>query len=136
MDLNTNLKSLLNSFNMSPEALADIRDSNNLLEDSNIAPGLSIGKQGSNFSLKDTSGNLVSLNDYLEKGPVVLSFFRGDWCPFCNLELKALNKIFDRIVGIGGSLLAISPQLPETNLNLSVKHNIKFGLYPNIATVS
>ena len=67
MDLNTNLKSLLNSFNMSPEALADIRESNNLLEDLNIAPGLSIGTQGSNFSLKDTSGNFVDLGlSYLE----------------------------------------------------------------------
>ncbi len=128
MDLNTSLKSLLNSFNMSPEALADIRDSNNLLEDSNIAPGLGIGKQGPDFALKDTSGNLIHLGDYLEKGPVVLSFFRGDWCPFCNLELKALNEIFDRIVGIGGSLFAISPQSPATNLNLSVKHDIKFEI--------
>ncbi len=126
MDLNASLKSLLNSFNMSPEALADIRDSNNLLEDLNIASGLNIGIQGPDFFLKGTSGNIVDLGDRLRKGPVVLSFFRGDWCPFCNLELKALNEIYDRIVEIGGSLLAISPQLPESNLNLSIKHNIKF----------
>src|ERR1700759_1856222 len=62
------------------------------------------------FSLKDPDGNVVSSNELLKRGPLVVSFYRGVWCPYCNMELQALEAAkpaFDRYCA---SLLAISPQ--------------------------
>lgn len=57
---------------------------------------------------------------------MVLSFCRGEWCPFCNLELKALQEILPEIQAAGASLVAISPQVPDNALSLTEKHGLKF----------
>jgi peroxiredoxin len=49
----------------------------------------------------------------LAKGPVVVTFYRGGWCPFCNLELKAYQAVLPRIAAAGASLVAISPEKPD-----------------------
>lgn len=71
---------------------------------------LKTGDKAPLFSLKDADGQSVSGTELLQRGPLVLSFYRGVWCPYCNLELQALQQFLPQIQAAGGNLLAISPQ--------------------------
>ena len=62
------------------------------------------------FVLKDASGNTVSSSDLLAQGPLVVSFYRGVWCPYCNMELQALQEALPAFRELGAQLVAISPQ--------------------------
>jgi peroxiredoxin len=62
------------------------------------------------FTLNDPDGKPVSSRELLAQGPLVLSFYRGVWCPYCNLELQALQAALGEITARGASLIAISPQ--------------------------
>jgi peroxiredoxin len=68
---------------------------------------LKAGDQALDFALTNVKGSTVSL---CKSGPVVISFYRGDWCPYCTLELEALTDLYPGIAGLGASLVAISPQ--------------------------
>jgi peroxiredoxin len=75
-----------------------------------------IGEKAPIFELPDPQGNLVALNSLLDKGPVVVTFYRGDWCPYCNLQLRALQARLNDIHSLGATLVAISPQVPDGSL--------------------
>jgi len=62
------------------------------------------------FVLPDETGHLVSLSELLEKGPAVISFNRGHWCPYCRLNVDALSKAQPAIAGLGAQIVAISPE--------------------------
>lgn len=68
------------------------------------------GDKAPDFTLNDPDGHPVSSQALLAKGPLVLSFYRGVWCPYCNLELQALQAALPEIHARGASLVAISPQ--------------------------
>jgi peroxiredoxin len=70
---------------------------------------LRTGAQASEFVLPDSDGRLVSSRDLLDQGPMVLSFFRGDWCTFCTTELCVLQAVQPRIRSLNASLVAITP---------------------------
>ena len=74
------------------------------------------------FSLKDPEGNVVYSTDLLKRGPLVLSFYRGVWCPYCNTELQALEAAKPEFDNYGASLVAISPQTAP-NSRKSVRQN-------------
>src|ERR1700674_601665 len=74
------------------------------------------------FSLKDPEGNVVSSADLLKRGPLVLSFYRGVWCPYCNMELQALETAKPEFDKYGAPLIAISPQTAP-NSRKSVRQN-------------
>ena len=78
---------------------------------------IDIGQKAINFVLPNHEGKLISLTDLLEKGPVVLTFYRGSWCPYCNLQLKALQSRLAEIHALGAQLIAISPQVPDGSLS-------------------
>ncbi len=80
---------------------------------------LKVGAKAPNFELPDAKGNSVSLKVLLEKGPVVVTFYRGDWCPYCNLQLRALQARLTEINDLGATLVAISPQVPDGSLSKS-----------------
>lgn len=65
------------------------------------------------FSLPDTQGRPITLSSLLAKGPVVLTFYRGGWCPFCDLQLRAYQRILPSIRDLGAELVAISPQTAD-----------------------
>ncbi len=67
------------------------------------------------FDLPDAYGNRVRLADVLQDGPAVISFYRGSWCPFCNLELRALQREVDGAKQAGVTLVAISPNKPDVS---------------------
>lgn len=79
-------------------------------------PGLKVGAKAPNFSLKNAEGKSVNLRSALEKGPVVLVFYRGAWCPYCNLQLHALKESLPQFKKYGASIIAITPQTPDKSL--------------------
>ena len=74
---------------------------------------LKVGDKAPDFALPNANGETVRLSDLLEKGPVVISFYRGGWCTFCAAELNSLQASLLAINSLGASLIAISPQTPE-----------------------
>ena len=79
-------------------------------------PGLDVGERAPDFSLPNAMGESVRLYDLLEQGPVVLTFYRGAWCPYCNLELKALTEARPEIRAQRARLIAVTPQQPDQSL--------------------
>lgn len=78
------------------------------------------------FALSDASGRLVRVSDLLASGPMVLTFYRGGWCPYCNLELRALQARLADISALGASLVAVSPELPDRSLSVMEKNALAF----------
>ena len=83
---------------------------------------LSVGETVANFTLLDQYRRSVTLYELLNEGPVVLKFYRGGWCPYCNQELKALHHARPEIEYRGAQLLAITPENPE-NIVQTVRKN-------------
>ena len=88
------------------------------LRSEGVTPGIEVGDRAPSFALADAYGANVVLEDRLAAGPVVLSFYRGAWCPICNTELTGLQEARGRIKELGGSLLAVSPQAPDASQTL------------------
>lgn len=83
---------------------------------------LPTGQAAPDFTLPDAGGQLLTLATLLQKGPVVLTFYRGSWCPYCNVQLRAYQQILPELARYGATLVAISPQTPElTSLTISEK---------------
>ncbi|QOZ25033.1 peroxiredoxin-like family protein [Bradyrhizobium sp. CCBAU 51753] len=80
------------------------------------------GDVAPSFSLTDPDGNVVNSADLLKRGALVLSFYRGVWCPYCNMELQALEAARPEFEKYGASLVAISPQTAP-NSRKSVRQN-------------
>lgn len=80
------------------------------------ADAIRLGRKAPDFVLPDAEGNSVSLAGLLEKGPVVVTFYRGSWCPYCNLQLNALQARSGDIHALGAELVAISPQVPDGSI--------------------
>jgi peroxiredoxin len=80
------------------------------------------GDRAPQFTLKDQNANDVSSADLLARGPLVVTFYRGVWCPYCNIELQAINEVLPQIHAYGANVLAISPQTP-VHSRKSVREN-------------
>ena len=83
---------------------------------------LKAGDRAPSFTLTDPEGQPVSSDTLLERGPLVISFYRGVWCPYCNMELQALQEALPRFENLGAQLVAISPQT-AANSRKSVRQN-------------
>jgi len=73
------------------------------------------GDRAADFSLPNANGNQVRLQDLIKQGPLVLTFYRGVWCPYCNLHLKLLQQVLPEIRQAGANLVAISPMNPDNS---------------------
>jgi peroxiredoxin len=99
------------SFKPTPDALDVMhRATADLIASGQALNAKKAGDKAPEFTLKDQDGNPVSLVSLLAKGPVVASFYRGAWCPYCNMDLQALQDALPGIEARGASLIAISPQ--------------------------
>ena len=85
-----------------------------------------IGQQAPDFLMPSAQGTSVSLTELLAKGPVVLTFYRGDWCPYCNLQLNAMRKRLAEIHSLGAQLVAVSPQAPNESLTETEREELDF----------
>ena len=90
------------------------------------ALALKMGQKAILFELPNQEGETVSLDSLLINDPVVLTFYRGDWCPYCNLQLRALQARLDEMQALGASLVAISPQVPDQSLTKSKISQMNF----------
>ena len=88
------------------------------LRDSGTTPGIAVGEPAPDFTAPDADGRPVRLRDRLDRGPVVLTFYRGAWCPFCSTELRALQEVLSDLAEAGATLVAVSPQAPDTSAGL------------------
>lgn len=97
------------------------------LEESGIAESsLEVGAKAPEFNLPDATGAEVSLSSLLAEGPVVLAFYRGGWCPYCSTELRALQARMAEITAAGATLVAVSPQTPDSSLSTVEKLELAF----------
>lgn len=102
---------------------------------SGIAEGaLKAGEQAPGFDLPDHLGNRVRLTDLLSDGPVILNFYRGSWCPYCNLELRAYQRELERIDRAGARLVAISPMLPDASMDIAEKNALAFPVLSDVGS--
>jgi len=85
-----------------------------------------VGQKLLNFNLPNALGEMRSLNQLLANGPLVLTFYRGGWCPYCNLELQAYQQVLGEIKAAGATLVAITPELPDASLSTSEKNELAF----------
>ncbi|MCJ8014148.1 AhpC/TSA family protein [Paenibacillus sp. KQZ6P-2] len=92
---------------------------------SNVS-GLQVGENVPDFVLQDAVGTKIHLYHELAKGPIILTFYRGGWCPFCNLQLRAYQEILPKIQELGANLIAISPQNPDNTLSQKEKEQLTF----------
>jgi len=98
-----------------------------------VAPGLEVGETAPDFELPDEKGRLVALRGKLADGPVVVSFFRGAWCPICNLQIAAFARATPEVRAAGASIIAIhsdqaafDQELPEVGFDIlsDVDHSV------------
>ena len=87
---------------------------------------LAVGDTATDFELPNAHGEPVRLSELLEAGPVILSFYRGQWCPFCNLELQALQRAMTDVEAVGATLVAVSPNKPDITMTTIEKHALTF----------
>lgn len=80
------------------------------------------------FNLPTIHGEMVSSKELLKKGMLVVSFTRGSWCPYCNLEISALQKVYPEIKKLGAELVSISPSRQEKYSEMETKHSLTFNL--------
>ncbi|HZE88136.1 MAG TPA: peroxiredoxin-like family protein, partial [Verrucomicrobiae bacterium] len=78
------------------------------------------------FTLPDAQGRQVSLDSLLKEGRVVIAFYRGQWCPYCDLQLRAYQEVLPRIKALGANLVAISPQTPGESPSTAEKRSLEF----------
>ena len=103
------------------------------LKDSRIAErALAAGNDAVDFTLPNARGEQVSSEALRQQGPIVVSFYRGGWCPYCGLELKALQSVNAEIEALGARLVAISPQLPDESLSTAEKNQLEFEVLSDV----
>jgi len=95
-------------------------------------PGIKLGDVAPDFSLSNALGDSVSLKDELKKGPVVLVFYRGAWCPFCNLHLHALQKNLPQFKQLGAQLITVTPQTPDKSAEQIKKDGLPFEVLSDL----
>lgn len=86
------------------------------------------GETATEFSLKNALGEIVVLSNVLQNGPVILTWYRGKWCPYCNLALNYMQLYLDQFKEAGGNLIAITPERPDESLSTKERHGLKFEI--------
>lgn len=105
----------------------DFKESMELVRMAKITDAaLDVGDVVPDFSLPNHLGDTIVFSDVLRDGPVVLIFYRGGWCPYCNLQLAAMQEALPKIKEYGGQLVAISPQNPDSTAATVARHGLDF----------
>ncbi len=108
------------------------RDAAQLATDYESPLKVSIGDTAPQFSLPNANGKIVDLTALLQQGPVVLTFYRGVWCPYCNLQLKNYQQILPQLKSVGASLIAVSPMTPDNSLSMQQTNELEFEVLSDI----
>ncbi|KIV86668.1 hypothetical protein PV11_02265 [Exophiala sideris] len=84
------------------------------------------------FRLTNAVGNEVTSTELLAQGPLLITFYRGEWCPFCNLALRAMQKHLDEFKARNVTFVAITPELPDTTLSTTEKNELEFTVLSDV----
>jgi peroxiredoxin len=93
-----------------------------------VDKALKVGDRAPDFELPDATGNKVKLLELLARGPVIVTWYRGGWCPYCNIALRGFHKRLPEIRSAGASLVAISPETPDNSLSTAEKNHLDFDV--------
>ncbi len=122
------------STEMTPAQLAMAADAKRLAESDILSRALQVGQIAPDFVLPDANGESVRLLNLLERGPVVLTWYRGGWCPYCNIQLAYLQEVLPDFQGLGAQLVAISPELPDNALSTQEKLDLSFTVLSDVGS--
>lgn len=93
---------------------------------------IQVGNQLPPFYLQNAIGEDQSSADLLAQGPLVITFYRGEWCPFCNIAIGSLQKYLPQFQEHGVNLMAITPELPNGTMTMTEKHELKFSVLSDL----
>ena len=102
------------------------------LRDGLAKSALKTGDRAPAIVLGNARGDTVDVGALLKSGPVIVSFYRGGWCPYCNLELRAFQQILPQIRAAGAALVAISPEKPDDTLSTAEKNALSFEVLSDV----
>lgn len=97
-----------------------------------LETAINVGDKAPVFTLDNATGEPVSLEDYLSQGPVILTWYRGGWCPYCNITLHYLQEYLPQFKAAGANLLALTPELPDSSLSTSEKNELEFAVLSDL----
>ncbi len=87
---------------------------------------LKMGEAAPDFTLCNATGRKVTLSEMIKKGPVIITWYRGGWCPYCNLALAYMQRFLPQFLEAGAELIAITPEKPDASLTTKEKHDLEF----------
>lgn len=129
------LENKKNSFNEKADSLTKkvYQEGLNAVSNSGIlSSAKNVGDIAPDFTLQNALGEKVSLKDELAKGPTVLVWYRGGWCPYCNLTLHALQEELPNFKAQGANLIALTPELPDQSISTTEKNELEFQVLSDI----
>ncbi|MCX4452303.1 AhpC/TSA family protein [Streptomyces sp. NBC_01728] len=137
MSLNAELRAFYDS--RQKQIPADVRvvmqrAAQELAESGQADRAVNVGAKAPFFTLPSATGQALALDELLAAGPVVLTFYRGAWCPYCNIALRSLQQHHDAITARGARLVAVSPQIPDESLSLAEKHELAFDVLSDLGS--
>jgi len=91
-----------------------------------------VGDIAPNFTLQNATDQTVELKEYLKKGKVILTWYRGGWCPYCNFTLQHLQRELPNFNALGANLIALTPELPDHSLSTAEKNELQFEVLSDI----
>jgi peroxiredoxin len=97
-----------------------------------LASAVGADEAAPDFALPNAAGKSIVLKELLRSGPVILTFYRGGWCPYCNIQLRAYQSVLPQISASGARLVAISPQLPDNSLDTANKNALTFDVLSDV----
>jgi peroxiredoxin len=117
-----------------PKSILEIIDASTAELEASAAPAraLKVGNQAPDFVLPDPTGRSVRLYTELNNGHVVIVFYRGGWCPYCNIHLRGFQKLLADFQTAGARVIAISPQLPDQSLSTQEKEELAFSVLSDV----
>jgi peroxiredoxin len=93
-----------------------------VIESQPAAGALQVGQLAPDFALPEVAGETLTLSRHTSRGPVVLSFYRGSWCPYCDLQLRAYSRMVPELMRLGAQLITVSPQMPSVDVPNAQTH--------------
>jgi peroxiredoxin len=112
-----------------PDVVAQMHKSTaELIASGQAERALKAGDLAPMLVLPDANGALISSQELLAKGPLVLTFYRGVWCPYCNLDLQAIEEVAPRIRALGAALAAVSQQTAPNSRKSQADNNLSFPI--------
>ena len=127
-----NEKRMSSKSKMSAEDTLVIKNAGEYLEKHLPYPGIKVGEKAPNFVLNNAFGKTVSLEEELKSGPVVLVFYRGSWCPYCNLHLHTLQQSLSEFEKYNARLITITPQKPDKSAEQLKKDGFLFEVLSDL----